>query len=78
MILVAILAATAFAGCCWWYWISPGFAPVISAIAALCTLVTAIVNRSRRVRPFGQRQEVSGGSVGLQAGGDISIGKKAD
>ncbi len=78
-----MLKGIAFVGllvCALWFVLEPGFEPAAGAIAALLTLGGLFVRsvKANGARTVSQNQSISGGSTGMQAGGDIHIGRKGE
>jgi hypothetical protein len=70
---IRFLALLSLAGSVAWLIYEPGFEPFLAVLGAIGVAVTAfLVEKAKRTR--GQQQEISAGSVGIQAGGDINIG----
>jgi hypothetical protein len=56
-----------------WVFKDPGFESAVAFIVSISALISAFVVERRRKRST-QHQVVSGGSAGIQAGGDVMIG----
>lgn len=72
MTVVAVLAWLALLGSGAWMIASPGFEPALAVVASLSGVVAVFSRRKSRTAPR-QSQVVTGSSVGIQAGGDVSI-----
>jgi hypothetical protein len=73
MIYIKLLAATALIASIVWVIKDPGFESGLSVLGSLSALVSAFVFEKRRAR-LSQPQSVSKSSVGIQAGGDVTVG----
>jgi O-antigen ligase len=74
MAYVKILSVIAFIGSLAWFIAKPGYEPGLAVIGSIAALLSAFIVERRNARSFQQDQSVSESSVGIQAGGDISIG----
>jgi allophanate hydrolase subunit 1 len=58
-----------------WLVSAPGFEPAIALVGSMSALVsTFVVEKRSKQRARQQHQSVSKSSMGIQAGGDVSIG----
>lgn len=73
---VKVLAAIGLAVAIAWLIADPGFEPALAIVVAVSTLISTIIVERRRGQSLQQRQSVSKSSIGIQAGGDVSIGDK--
>jgi hypothetical protein len=67
------LAAIALIGSIAWMIANPGFEPALAVVGSILTLVALFV-RDKRNAQRTQQQSVSKSSVGVQAGGNVSMG----
>ena len=74
MAYVKFLAAIALIGSITWVIADPGFEPALAVVGSISALVSAFLVEKRNARRAQQHQSVSKSSVGVQAGGDVSIG----
>jgi len=74
MVYVKFLAAIAFTGSIAWVIADPGFEPALAVVGSISALVSAYLVERRNARRAQQQQSVSKSSIGVQAGGDVSIG----
>jgi hypothetical protein len=72
--ITKFLAVVALIGSIAWLISAPGFEPALALIGSLSALVSAFVVEKRSKRLSQQNQFVSKSSIGIQAGGDVSIG----
>ena len=70
---VKFLAAIALIGSIAWVIANPGFESALAVIGSISALVSAFLVERRNARRA-QQQSVSKSSIGVQAGGDVSIG----
>lgn len=73
--IIKFLAVVALIGSIAWLVSAPGFEPALALVGSMSALVSAFVveKRSKRLARQ-QHQSVSKSSMGIQAGGDVSIG----
>jgi hypothetical protein len=71
---VKFLAAIALIGSSAWVIADPGFEPALAVVGSISALVSAFLVERRNARRAQQKQSVSKSSIGVQAGGDVSIG----
>lgn len=73
--IIKFLAFLALIGSIAWLVSSPGFEPALALLGSMSALVSAFVveKRSKQLAAK-QHQSVSKSSMGIQAGGNVSIG----
>jgi len=59
-----------------WFLIDPGFDPLITLGGSLITFITLFFVEKKREKGILQKQKVSSSSVGIQAGGNITINQR--
>ena len=74
MAYVKFLAAIAVIGSVAWVFADPGFEPALAVVASISALTSAFFVEKRNARRAQQHQSVFASSIGVQAGGDVSIG----
>lgn len=74
MLYLKILAALSLLGSLAWVIVDPGFEPGLAVVGSASALLGLFVTGRRKRPESGQEQVVSGRSIGIQAGGDVSIG----
>ena len=74
MLIIKLLTGAALLGSIAWAVAAPDYEPVIAMITSLSALIATFVYDKRREVSARQLQLVSGSGVGIQAGGDISVG----
>lgn len=72
-ILLKCLAFIAFVLACGWTYKSPGYDSIIAAVTALLALLGLFISGKRSGGNLNQK--IGDNSFGIQAGGNISIGK---
>ena len=72
LLLTRLAAGAAFIIGCIWVWRDPKIESIAAAASAFVVLVGLFV--VPKLSPGRQKQEVSGGSTGIQAGGDVHVG----
>lgn len=75
MVIVKILLGLAFLGSCAWLFASPGYEPAIAVITALVAFIGAWLTDKKREQSGEQNQIVEKNSIGIQAGGNVSVGR---
>lgn len=78
MAYVKFLAAIALIGSIAWVIVDPGFESALAVIGSISALVSAFLVEKRNARRAQQLQSVSRSSIGVQAGGNVSIGNIGD
>ena len=74
MTYVRILAGVGLLLSIAWLIAQPGYAPGLAIITSALTLISTFVVQRKSVRRAQQHQSVSKSSVGIQAGGDVTVG----
>jgi hypothetical protein len=72
--IIKFLAFIALIASIAWLVSSPGFEPALALVGSMSALVSAFVVEKRSKRLAKQHQSVSNSSMGIQAGGNVSIG----
>lgn len=72
--VVKMLSVLLLLGSIAWMVVLPGFEPGLAILSSLSTLVGSLVVEKRKTPVKGQKQRVSGQGVGIQAGGDVTVG----
>jgi hypothetical protein len=78
MFYIKLLAAIALIGSIAWLIVDPGFEPALAVVAAISALVSTLLIQKRVARRPQQHQSVSKSSIGIQAGGDVSVDNIGD
>lgn len=75
-LLSLLVLGAAFVASALWLYFSPGWEPGVATIAALGAFVAALVVAKKNAES-GSKQvlHVKDGSIGVQAGGNVSIGE---
>jgi membrane associated rhomboid family serine protease len=73
MIYLKFLAVIALIGSIAWSIVDPGFETALAVVGSISALVSAFLVERRNARRAQQYQSVSKSSIGVQAGGDVSI-----
>ena len=74
MLIIKFLATAAFLGSIAWMVAAPDYEPALAIFTSLSALIASFVIEKRRKSNATQQQEVSGNGLGIQAGGDVSVG----
>jgi hypothetical protein len=72
--IIKFLSIVALVGSIAWLVSAPGFEPALTLVGSISALVSTFVVEKRSQRRARQHQSVSNSSMGIQAGGDVSIG----
>ncbi len=74
MVYLKILAALSLFGSLAWVIVDPGFEPGLAVVGSASAMLGLFVTGRKTSPESRQEQVVSGGSTGIQAGGDVNIG----
>lgn len=74
MLIIKILSIIAFIGSIAWFISSRDYEPAIGIATSLSALIAVFMKEKRRAQESAQHQRVGKSGVGIQAGGNISIG----
>lgn len=74
MPIIKLLSVVALIGSIAWMVADPDYEPALAIIASLSTLIANFIIEKRKDATLNQRQEVTGNGVGVQAGGDVTVG----
>ena len=74
MAYVTILAVVALIASIAWVIAEPGYEPTLAVVGSMSALIAALLVDKKRARRAQQHQSVAKSSVGVQAGGDVTIG----
>jgi hypothetical protein len=71
--IVKFLAVVSLIGSTAWMLAAPGYEPALAIVGSLITLIATIAVERRAYTRASQRQTVSKNSIGIQAGGDVTL-----
>lgn len=74
MLIIKVLSALAFIGSVAWFIALPDYEPAIATVTSLTTFIAAWFGDKRLKRQANQNQTVAKNGIGIQAGGDVSMG----
>ena len=74
MLIIKLLCGIAFIGSIVWFIAVPGFEPAITIVTSLSAFIAAWLGEKRAKRQALQNQSVAENGLGIQAGGDVSVG----
>lgn len=74
MIYIKFLAVIALIGSIAWVVSYPGFESGLAVVGASAALISAFFVQKSKARQPKQHQSVSKSAIGIQAGGDVSVG----
>ena len=74
MLIIKLLSGLAFVGSVVWFLAIPDYEPAIAIVTSLAAFIAALVSEKRAKRQAAQKQSVANNGLGIQAGGDISVG----
>ncbi|APW42604.1 hypothetical protein [Rhodoferax saidenbachensis] len=74
MLIIKVLSGLAFMGSVAWYAAQPGYEPAIAIVTSLSAFIAVWLSDRKMKRQAGQSQTVAENGVGIQAGGDVSVG----
>ena len=75
MLSLKILSFAAFAGSVAWLIHAPDYEPAIASITTLSALIATLIADQKQKNTASMHQSVKNGGIGIQAGGNIDIGK---
>lgn len=73
MLIIRVLSGLALVGSFAWFIAQPDYEPAIAMVTSLSAFVAAWVVDKKK-RQANQNQSVSTSGIGIQAGGDVSMG----
>lgn len=74
MPIIKILSVVALLGSIAWMMAAPDYEPALAIVASLSTLIANFIIEKRKGAIPIQLQKVTGDGVGIQAGGDVTVG----
>lgn len=74
MPIIKFLSVVALLGAIAWMVAAPDYEPALAIVASLSTLIANFIIEKRKNATLNQRQKITGDGVGIQAGGDVSVG----
>lgn len=74
MLIIKLLSGFAFIGSVVWFIAQRDYEPAIAIVTSLSAFIAAWFGGKKLKRQANQNQTVSKNGVGIQAGGDISMG----
>lgn len=74
MPIIKFLSGLAFIGSIAWFIALPDYEPVIAIVTSLSAFIAAWIGERRSKQHATQKQSVAENGIGIQAGGDVSVG----
>ena len=74
MLIIKILSGLAFIGSVAWFIAQRDYEPAIATVTSLTAFIAAWFGDKRLKRQANQNQTVAKNGIGIQAGGDVSMG----
>ena len=74
MLIIKLLSGLAFIGSVAWFIAQPDYEPAIATVTSLTAFIAAWFGDKRLKRQANQNQTVAKNGIGIQAGGDVSMG----
>jgi integral membrane sensor domain MASE1 len=74
MLIIKILSGLAFIGSVAWFISQRDYEPAIATVTSLTAFIAAWFGDKRLKREANQNQTVAKNGIGIQAGGDVSMG----
>ena len=74
MLIIKLLSGLAFIGSVAWFIAQPNYEPAIAIVTSLVAFIAAWFGDKKLKRQANQNQTVSKNGIGIQAGGDVSMG----
>ena len=75
MLIIKFLSGLAFIASIFWFIATPDYEPAIAAITSLTAFIAIFFGEARARRRVAQNQHVAESAIGIQAGGDIKVGR---
>jgi len=72
-LIIRAISAIVFLGSIVWMIYEPGFEPALAVGGSLITLLSSFIGEAKAKRKGPQNQELSGQSIGIQAGRDANV-----
>lgn len=74
MLIIKLLFGIAFFGSVLWFIAVPDYEPAIAIATSLSAFIAAWFGEKRAKRNALQNQSIAANGIGIQAGGDVSVG----
>lgn len=74
MLIIKILSGIAFIGSAAWFIALPDYEPAITIFTSLSAFIAAWIGDKKLKRQAIQNQTIAKNGIGIQAGGDVSMG----
>ena len=74
MLIIKLLSGIAFIGSVAWFIVQSDYEPAIAIVTSLSAFIAAWFGDKKLKRQANQSQAVSKNGIGIQAGGDVSMG----
>jgi len=74
MLIIKVLSGLAFIGSVAWFIAQRDYEPAIATVTSLTAFIAAWFGDKRLKRQANQKQAVGKNGIGIQAGGDVSMG----
>ena len=74
MLIIKVLSGLAFIGSVAWFIAQRDYEPAIATVISLTAFIAAWFGDKRLKRQANQKQTVAKNGIGIQAGGDVSMG----
>ena len=74
MLIIKLLSGLAFIGSVAWFIAQRDYEPAIATVTSLTAFIAAWFGDKRLKRQANQNQTVAKNGIGIQAGGDVSMG----
>lgn len=74
MLIIKLLSGIAFIGSIVWFIAVPDYDPAIAMVTSLSAFIAAWFGEKRAKRKALQNQSIAANGIGIQAGGDVSVG----
>lgn len=75
MLIIKLLSGLAFIGSVAWFIATPDYEPAIAAITSLSALIAVLLGEKKAKQRAAQNQSVAENAIGIQAGGDVKVGR---
>lgn len=74
MLIIKLLSGLAFIGSAVWFITNPDYEPAIASVTSLSALIAVLIREKRAKQRAMQNQSVAENGIGIQAGGNVTVG----
>lgn len=74
MLIIKLLSGLALIGSVVWFISKPDYEPAIASVTSLSALIAVLIGEKRAKQRAMQNQSVAESGIGIQAGGNVTVG----